>query len=77
MIKKGHKIMLTEKELKKVEQLRKDGFVWRDIGKNFECSSTTVRNRYLEWQNKETEFDSYMRMGWLEKIKYAFWELLN
>ena len=76
MIKKGHKIMLTEKELRNVEQLRKDGFVWKEIGKFFDCSSTTVRKRYIEWQNGDTEFDKYTRMTWWEKLKYAFREVI-
>jgi len=76
MIKKGRKIMLTEKELREVEEKRNDGFTWRDIGNQFSCSSSTVRKRYMEWKEGETEFDSYMRMSWWEKLKYAFREVI-
>lgn len=77
MIKKGNKIMLSEKELREVEEKRKDGFTWKDIGKNFNCSYGTVRRRYKEWKEGETEFDDYMRMSWWEKVKYAFKEVLG
>ena len=76
-VKKGRRILLTEKELREVEEKRRDGFTWKDIGRGFSCSSSTVRKRYMQWENNETEFDSYIRMSWWEKVKYAFKEVLS
>lgn len=76
-VKRGKRIELTEKELRKVEEMRKDGFYWRQIGTEFNCSFGTVRNRYKEWKGGETEFDDYLSMTWLKKLKYFFKEVLS
>ena len=76
-VKKGRRILLTEKELREVEEKRRDGFTWKDIGRGFSCSSVTIRKRYIQWKDSETEFDNYIRMSWWEKVKYAFKEVLS
>jgi len=76
-VKKGRRIFLTERELRNIEEKRRDGFVWVDIAEDYDCSLTTIRKRYYEWQNSETEFDKYLRMTWIEKIKYTFKEVFH
>lgn len=76
MFKKGNRIILTEKELRTIEDMRCDGFTWENIAKRFDCSSGTLWNRYHEWKDGQTEFDKYTRMSVWNKIKYFFKEVI-
>jgi len=71
MYKKGRKIILTESELVDIKAKRRDGFVWKEIAKDFDCSINTVRMRYIEWKNRKFE-----RNLW-QKLKYFFRKLFQ
>ena len=75
-IKRGRKILLTEKELRFIEKKRNDGFSWNKISEDFDCSEALLIKRYKIWLETDKKLPTYLRLSIFDKLKLILKELV-
>jgi AraC-like DNA-binding protein len=75
-IKRGRKILLTEKELRFIEKKRNNGLSWNKISEKFDCSESLLSKRYKKWLEADKKLPHYLRLSVFGKLKLILKKLV-